>query len=127
MKGTTIALAVMVLACLVCGCEEEFGVRKVSPPMGVLAGGEPIEILGSGFKRDMGITVYFGTTKTDTVAINGPEKLTVMSPSAEAVGKVDILIITDGGIELRLPGAFTYVEKSNMDIRDLGKRKSLRD
>lgn len=127
MKRIALALIVAVLACALFGCEKEFSVRKVSPPVGVIAGGEPIEILGSGFSTDMGITVYFGTRKADTVSISGPEKLTVVSPSADGAGKVDVLVITDSGIELRMKDAFNYVEKSNMDIRDLGKRKSLRD
>jgi len=127
MKRIALALIVAVLAGLLCGCEKEFNVRKVSPAVGVIAGGEPVEILGSGFSTNMGITVYFGTKKAETVSIVGPDKLTVMTPGADGAGKVDVLIITDSGIELRMKEAFNYVEKSNMDIRDLGKRKSLRE
>ncbi len=127
MKKTALIISVAVLAGLLFGCEKEFNVRKLSPPVGVIAGGEPIQILGSGFRTDMGITVYFGSNKVDSVSINGTDKLTVMSPSAQAGGKVDVLVITDNGQELRLKNAFNYVAKSNMDIRDLGKRKSLRD
>lgn len=127
MKRIALALIVAVLAGLLFGCEKEFNVRKVSPAVGVIAGGEPVDILGSGFSTNMGITVYFGTKKAETVSIVGPDKLTVMTPGADGAGKVDVLIITDSGTELRMKEAFNYVEKSNMDIRDLGKRKSLRE
>jgi len=123
-------LAVVFAAAVVCtllACQEEFSVRRLSPAVGVIGGGEPIDILGSGFSAGLGITVYFGATKADHVVVRDPGKMTVTSPSAPEPGKVDVRVITDDGKEFLLKEAFNYVRKGAMDIRDLGQRKSLRD
>lgn len=122
---TVIGLALLLL--LVSACEQEFGVRRVSPAIGVLAGGEPVEILGTGFKPGMGIAVYFGNTKADNVVVRGSEKLTVTTPASEEPVAVDVRVTTDDGKEFLMKNAFRYVTKSNMDIRDLGQRRSVRD
>jgi hypothetical protein len=120
-----VALALVLAA--VCGCEKEFAVQRVSPAVGVIAGGEPVEILGSGFQAGMGITVYFGTQKADKVVVKSKDKLTVNTPGGGEAKVVDVRVITDDGKEFVLREAFRYVTKSNMDIRDLGQRKSLRE
>ena len=127
MKKSIPIIVLAVVSCLVLGCEEGFTVKKISPPIGVIAGGEPIDILGSGFNVDMGITVYFGNTKVDNVVIRSTKKMTISSPGANGPGPVNVRIATDDGKEFLLRDAFTYVVKSNMDIRDLGMRKSLRE
>jgi hypothetical protein len=127
MKKSIPIIALAVVACLVLGCEEGFSIKKVSPPIGVIGGGEPIDILGSGFNADMGISVYFGNTKVDNVVIRSTKKMTISSPGADGPGPVNVRIATDDGKEFLIKDAFTYVAKSNMDIRDLGMRKSLRE
>lgn len=124
-KVLTAILALALAA--VCGCEKEFGVQRVSPAVGVIAGGEPVEILGSGFQAGMGITVYFGTQKADKVVVKGKDRLTVNTPGAGEAKVVDVRVITDDGREFVLRDAFRYVTKSSMDIRDLGQRKSMRE
>jgi hypothetical protein len=120
-------LGALVVICVLTGCDSEFKVRRLSPAVGVLAGGEPIDILGSGFSSGMGITIYFGAKKADNVVVRGSDKLTVSSPSSDEPKKVDVRIITDDGKEFVLKEAFQYTRKGAMDIRDLGQRKSLRD
>ena len=128
MSKTITIMGLALLVALVCGgCEQELGVKKVSPAVGVLAGGEPVDILGSGFQPGMGITVYFGTTKASNVVVRGSDKITVTTPSSSEPKAVDVRVATDNGKEFLLREAFRYVTKSNMDIRDLGQRKSLRD
>ncbi len=127
MKKSIPIIALAVVACLVLGCEEGFTIKKISPPIGVIAGGEPIDILGSGFKADMGISVYFGNEKVDNVVIRSTKKMTISSPGSDGPGPVNVRIAHDDGKGLLLKDAFTYVVKSNMDIRDLGMRKSLRE
>ncbi len=127
MKKLIPIIVLAVVSCLALGCEEGFSIKKVSPPIGVIAGGEPIDILGSGFNANMGISVYFGNTKVDNVVIRSTTKMTISSPGANGPGPVNVRIATDDGKEFLLREAFTYVVKSNMDIRDLGMRKSLRE
>ena len=124
-------LAVTVMVCFVvlfvAGCKEEFSIRTISPATGVLGGGEPIEILGSGFNPDQGVAVYFGNSKSTNVVVNSTKKMTVSTPSVGEPQVVDVRIATDDGKEFLLRRAFRYVEKGAMDIRDLGARKSRRE
>jgi hypothetical protein len=118
----------MVLAvCIVSGCEKQFAIKDVSPPTGVLGGGEPVNIRGAGFHSNMGISVYFGNTKSETVVVNSPEKLTVTTPSAAEAKTVDVRIMTDDGKQYIIKRGFRYIEKTGLDIRDLNKRTSRRD
>ncbi len=111
----------------VAGCKEDFSIRTISPATGVLGGGEPIEILGSGFNPDQGVAVYFGNSKSNNVVVNSTKKMTVSTPSVGEPQVVDVRIATDDGKEFLLRRAFRYVEKGAMDIRDLGARKSRRE
>ena len=124
-------LAATVLVCFVflfvIGCKEEFAIRTISPATGVLGGGEPIEILGSGFNPNQGVAVYFGNSKAGNVVVNSSKKMTVSTPSVGEAQVVDVRIATDDGKEFLLRRAFRYVEKGAMDIRDLGARKSRRE
>jgi hypothetical protein len=126
-KRILAVIGAIAVICTLLACEDAFSVRRCSPAVGVLAGGEPIDILGSGFNAGMGITIYFGETKADNVVVRDAGKLTVTSPSNDEPGKVDVRVITDDGKEFLLKQAFQYVRKGAMDIRDLGQRKSLRD
>lgn len=108
-------------------CNKEFGIKDVSPEVGVLAGGEPVEIIGSGFDPNIGFSVYFGMEKAENVVVSSSNKLIVTTPSSAEAKSVDVRIATDDGKEFLLKNAFRYVAKSGMDIRDLGARKSLRE
>ena len=124
-------LAATILICFLVlsgfGCKEEFSIRTLAPATGVLGGGEPIEILGSGFNTDQGVAVYFGNSKAGNVVVNSSKKMTVSTPSVGEPQVVDVRISTDDGKEYLLRRAFRYVEKGAMDIRDLGARKSRRE
>lgn len=116
----------VLLAGLSLGCEEKLGVKDVSPAVGVLGGGEPVNINGSGFTSGMGVTVYFGNQKADNVVVSGSKQLTVSTPSSTEEKVVDVRIVLDSGEEFLMKEAFRYVAKGAIDIRDLGKRKSMR-
>jgi hypothetical protein len=113
--------------CVCVGCKEEFAIRDISPATGVLGGGEPVEILGSGFSPNLGLSVYFGNEKAPNVVVSSENKMIVHTPSSREPTTVDVRIATDDGKEYLLRRAFRYIEKQSMDIRDLGTRKSLRD
>ncbi len=115
------------ILCLCIGCKEEFAIKDISPETGVLGGGEPVEILGSGFDSNLGLSVYFGNQKASNVAVRSKNKLIVHTPSAKEPTTVDIRIATDDGQEYLMRRAFRYIAKQAMDIRDLGVRKSRRN
>jgi hypothetical protein len=123
--AATILLGLVVALSL--GCQEKFSVIKLSPPTGVLGGGEPVEIIGTGFNREMGIAVYFGNSKASNVVVSSQKKMIVSTPSSSQAKAVDVRIATDDGKEYLLRRAFRYIKKSAMDIRDLGKRRSQRE
>ena len=75
----------------------------------------------------MGFSVHFGNSKASNVVVNNSEKITVTTPSSNKATTVDIRISTDNGKEYVLRKAFSYVRQSNMDLGDLGKRKSSRE
>ncbi len=117
----------MLAAQIIVGCNQEFGIKDVSPAVGNIGGGETVSINGSGFDTSMGFSVYFGNSKATHVAVNSSEKITVTTPSSSKPTKVDIRVSTDDGKEYVLRQAFTYAEKSGMNLGDLHNRKSARD
>ena len=127
MKKISVTIFVSLMLVLLIGCKEEFGIHNISPATGVLGGGEPIEIIGSGFNPNQGIAVYFGNSKATNVVVSSSKKLIVSTPSVGEPQVVDVRIATDDGHEYLLRRAFRYIEKSAMDIRDLGTRKSRRE
>jgi hypothetical protein len=126
-KKLTSIIAALLATFVISGCEQEFAIRDIVPAVGVIGGGEPVEIRGTGFRTDLGISVHFGNQKADNVVVSGPEKLLVTTPSSPGPTIVDIRISTDDGREYLLKRAFRYIEKGSMDIRDLGARRSQRE
>ena len=122
-------MCVVLSVAVIWGCEKEFGAESVLPVTGILTGGETVTINGGGFRRDVGMTVYFGTFKADNVMVRSAEAIVVTTPPAKREGKVDIRIITDDGRELLLKQAFQYLNKGTPEAKELeslDQRKNLR-
>jgi hypothetical protein len=123
-----ILVSVLALAAQISvGCNKEFGIRDISPSVGNIGGGESVSINGSGFDTSMGYAVHFGNSKATNVSVSSSEKITVTTPSSNSATKVDVRISTDDGKEYVLRKAFSYVEKTNMDLGDLVNRRSARE
>ena len=127
MRKTRIVMALAVVCAIALSCSNEFAIRDVSPEVGVLAGGEQVIIAGAGFDSKMGVSVYVGNRQADNVVVSSRDKLIVMTPASPVAQTVDIRIALDDGPEYLIKQGFRYVEKASMDIRDLGKRKSMRN
>ena len=127
MRKTSIVMAVAMVCSMALSCSDEFAIKDVSPEVGVLAGGEQVVIAGSGFDPKMGVSVFFGNRQADNVVVSSQDKLIVMTPGSSVAETVDIRIALDDGTEYLIKQGFRYVEKASMDIRDLGKRKSMRN
>ncbi|MBN2530951.1 MAG: IPT/TIG domain-containing protein [Deltaproteobacteria bacterium] len=130
MKKISWIIGIMVLAIALFGCDKSLAVKDISPKTGNVAGGEPLEIIGTGFNNNMGISVYVGGNKADNVSIQGSEKLIISTPPGNEPGPVDVRITFDNGTDdFIISGGFTYVKESAgaMDIRELGSRKSQRE
>ena len=122
-------IGIMVLMVALCGCDKTLAIKDISPKTGNVAGGEPLEIIGTGFNNNMGISVYVGGNKADNVSIQGTEKLIISTPPGNTPGPVDIRITFDDGTDdFLISKGFTYVKETGgaMDIRAIGTRKSQR-
>jgi hypothetical protein len=123
-------MCVVLTVAVAWGCEKEFGADGVLPGTGIMTGGETVTISGGGFRRDVGMTVYFGTAKADNVMVRSAEAIVVSTPPAKREGKVDIRLVTDDGRELLLKQAFQYMNKGAPEakqLESLDQRKNLRE
>jgi hypothetical protein len=119
MKITVAAPVLTVLALLVVsGCKSEMHLDSLKPPSGVMAGNETVEIKGSGFKKDQGITVYFGTERCPTAFVEGSKKIVVTTPTYSKSTLVDVRVISDDGEEVILRKAFKFLKSAKWSPMD---------
>ena len=127
MRKSSIVMAMALVGCIALACSQEFKIKDITPAVGMLAGGEQVVISGEGFDYRMGVAVYFGNRQADNVVVTSRDKLIVTTPSSPTEEVVDVRVALDDGNEYLIKQGFRYVEKASMDIRDLGKRTSLRN
>jgi hypothetical protein len=119
MKPTvTAALVVLTGLLVLSGCKGEMHLDSLKPVSGVQAGNETVEIKGSGFKKDIGVTVYFGTERAPTAFVEGSRKIVVTTPSYSKSTMVDVRVIADDGEEVILRKAFRYVKSAKWTPMD---------
>lgn len=107
------------------GCSRELTLKELKPASGVMAGGENVAILGSGFKTGQGIIVYFGSRRAPHSYIEGSNKIVVTTPPYPEPTLVDVRVITDDGQERVLKKAFMYLKSAKWSPLDAfgAKRK----
>ena len=81
-------------------------IDSLSINSGVISGGDTLRITGNRFVIE-GTQVEFGGISALTVSVVSATELSVAVPSASAVGTIDVVVITDGGISSALD--YTYV------------------
>jgi hypothetical protein len=83
----------------------------VEPARGRVAGGDAVRISGEGFTDHGPPVVYFGSRAAKAVVVESRSLITVLSPTADAAGEVDVSIhFSDGTVDER-PRAFTYDDR----------------
>ena len=89
-------------------------VTGLEPPTGDVEGGTYVRIRGSRFVADgaRNAKVYFGSRQGTVVRFASDDELIVEAPGGHANEAVDVLVIFDPGGELKLPRAFTFVDRS---------------
>jgi hypothetical protein len=91
-------------------------IASVSPGAGPAAGGNPVEIVGTGLSADTLVT--FGETtvaaRSATLDASGAGRIEVLAP-AQAEGVVDIAVTNDNGSAL-LPDAYWYVGAAGPEV-----------
>lgn len=119
MKHTVPATVLAVLALLAfSGCKGSMHLKSLKPGSGVMAGNETVEIRGSGFKKDMGVTVYFGTERCPTAFVEGSRKIVITTPTYHKSTLVDVRVISDDGEEIILRKAFKYLKSAKWTPMD---------
>jgi hypothetical protein len=105
---------------LLASCEETGKIRidRVEPPEGINAGGDHVNIVGTGFQPGKTqAKVTFGRHVCDQVVISSTNKISVVTPSGDK-GPVDITIDFDNGSRYKIPNGFRYAEaKQGSDMR----------
>lgn len=119
MKRNVVAVTLAVLCILaVTGCKKGMHLEDLKPASGLMAGNETVEIRGSGFKKDMGVTVYFGTARCPTAFVEGSKKIVVTTPPYSKSTVVDVRVISDDGEEIILRKAFKYLKTAKWSPMD---------
>jgi hypothetical protein len=89
-------------------------VTGLEPDRGDINGGTYVVIRGSRFLADgpRAAQVYFGTRMGIVVRFASDRELIVQAPGGKPGEVVDVLVIFEPGGQLKLPNAFTFVEKN---------------
>ncbi len=100
------------------GCSKGMHIESLKPSGGVMSGNETVAINGSGFKPEMGVTVYFGTERCPTAFVEGRSKIVVTTPPYSKSTLVDVRVITDDGEEVILRKSFKYLHTAKWSPLD---------
>ncbi len=105
-----------------CGSEEggELNVQRLEPSVGPTTGEQPVKLIGSGFRTDIGYTVYFGPRKAPQVVVADSETMVAVTPPAAKAGKVDLVIIADDGPAWKVHQAYEYQEPTGNIVERIG-------
>lgn len=109
MRGAVLGL----LLCALHACQEppagpeELRVAEVSPPLGLLTGGTPVVLRGTGFTA--GATVLFGDTPAAEVRVTSDTELAVVTPRGpKSPGEVAVTVNRSDGATAKWGDRFTY-------------------
>ena len=88
-------------------------VTGIDPPRGDAGGGTYVVIKGGGFIKDGSrqIKVYFGSAQGTVVRFQSDREVIVQAPGGKPNDVVDVLVIFDPGGQLKIPKAFTFVDR----------------
>jgi len=106
--GCAVFLAILAAGAACGGEGGDLSVTGLEPVAGATAGSQPVKILGSNFRTDIGYTVYFGNKKAPAVTIMDPETLLVLTPEHEQAEAVDVTIRADNGPAFAIRAGYRY-------------------
>ncbi len=111
-----------------CGDDDpKLKVTNLSPAKGDIEGGTYVVIKGNRFIKDgpRNAKVYFGSRQGTVVRFQSDSELIVQAPGGRPDEVVDVLLIFDPGGQLKIPNAFTFVDKDDTgpSIDDLNINK----
>ncbi|HET9992937.1 MAG TPA: IPT/TIG domain-containing protein, partial [Kofleriaceae bacterium] len=98
-----------------CGSSDtKLKITGIEPDKGDVEGGTYVRLKGNRFIADgaRNAKVYFGSRQGTVVRFASDSELIVEAPGGKPNETVDVLIIFEPGGELKIPKAFTFVEKN---------------
>ncbi|CAN5622697.1 hypothetical protein BH11MYX1_BH11MYX1_45050 [soil metagenome] len=86
-------------------------ITGIEPAKGDVEGGTYVKLGGARLLPVAGsFKVYFGSRQGEVVRVASDKELIVQAPGGKPVEVVDVLVVFQGG-EIKLPHAFTFVER----------------
>ena len=124
-----VPLLLLVGLVVACGSSDtKLKVTGLEPEKGDIDGGTYVKIFGNRFTADgaRNAKVYFGKRQGTVVRFASDTELIVEAPGGAVNETVDVLIIFEPGGELKIPKAFTFVEKNEKapSVNDLDTSKT---
>ncbi|MFT3699115.1 MAG: IPT/TIG domain-containing protein [Kofleriaceae bacterium] len=126
-------LLALVFAIAACGSSDtKLKVTGIEPAKGDVEGGTYVRIKGNRFIADgaRNAKVFFGTQgamrQGTVVRFASDSELIVEAPGGKPDEVADVLIVFEPGGEMKIPKAFTFVEKNNVpaSVKDLDTSKT---
>ncbi len=122
-------LPFLLVGLLACGnTDTKLKVTGLEPDKGDVSGGTYVRIFGNGFvtPNARSAKIYFGDRQAATPRFASDSEMIVEAPGGKPGETVDLLVIFEPGGELKLPKAFTFVEKveHNVNVNDLDTSKA---
>ncbi len=122
-------LAVLMSLFTACGNNDTtLKVTGIEPEKGDVEGGTYVRIKGNRFIADgaRNAKVYFGSRQGTVIRFASDSELIVEAPGGKTNETVDVLILFEPGGELKIPHAFTFVEKNGTppSVDDLNTKKT---
>ncbi len=119
-----LALSALAVALAACGSgDNKLKVTGLDPEKGDVDGGTYVRIHGNGFLANggRGAKVYFGSHQGSVIRFESDSELIVEAPGGKLGDTVDVLVIFEPGGELKIPHAYTFIEKHEQgpSIQDL--------
>jgi hypothetical protein len=119
----------LLVGLVACGnTDTKLKVTGIEPAQGDASGGTYVRIYGNRFVADgaRSAKIYFGSRQAASPRFANDGEMIVEAPGGKPNEVVDVLILFEPGGELKLPKAFTFVEKQqqNLDVKDLDTSKT---
>jgi hypothetical protein len=121
------------LLLVACSTDTKLKVTSIDPDKGDADGGAYVRIHGNRFLTDdngnpapANAKIFFGSRQGTVVRFASDDEIIAQAPGGKVGDTVDVLITFEGRGEIKIPKAFTFVEKksSGPSVDDLAPKKN---
>lgn len=107
-------LSILAIAVLVSCQTAQPGVERISPTIGLMAGGEKISLYGHGFKSHPIATIYLGNHRVFKMGVISDTEMWFNTPRTSEPDVVDVRVVMTDGTEYLLSSGFEYMRKNRL-------------